>query len=258
MNETTVGTSESVEVTTVPETTQSIKDFPSLFEKNRYVFIEEGLDSSIAALLAQYAIFDAFQKPAPEPEGNLVPGAHSRYGDALMEDLLLQLRPFIEEVTGLSLFPTYSYYRLYTPGDQLPPHKDRPSCEVSLTVNLGSLYIHPDSKYSWNIWVDGKEFATKPGDMVVYRGVELDHWRTPFEGEPGSWHAQAFLHYVDANGPYSFLKYDARPNVGHLMPSRNQELINFANSLLVDRHESLSVLNDQKTVFISHNKSLEN
>jgi hypothetical protein len=48
----------------------------------------------------------------------------------------------------------------------------------------------------------------EPGDMVVYRGIEIEHWREPFDAEEGSYQVQVFLHYVDANGGLKHLKYD--------------------------------------------------
>ena len=46
------------------------------------------------------------------------------------------------------------------------------------------------------------------GDMLVYSGCELEHWREPFEGICG----QVFLHYNHVNGPFAEKnKFDKRP-----------------------------------------------
>jgi hypothetical protein len=52
----------------------------------------------------------------------------------------------------------------------------------------------------------------KPGDMLAYWGTHMEHWREPFEGTN---HAQAFLHYNDADGPFANQNlYDKRPLLG--------------------------------------------
>jgi hypothetical protein len=53
--------------------------------------------------------------------------------------------------------------------------------------------------------MDGKKVNLKPGDGVIYRGCEIEHWREAYEGD---YHIQAFLHYVDANGKYANYKGD--------------------------------------------------
>jgi hypothetical protein len=202
-------------------------DYAKFFAENKYVVVKEALHPDVAKLAAQYAVFDSFQF-FNHAQGDPVEGSHGRYADPLMESLLMQLRPLVEDVTGLTLWPTSSFYRLYEPGQELLKHVDRPSCEISLTMNLGFGYNTDDKDYRWNIWMDGKEFETNPGDMVVYRGCEVEHWREKFDAPEGSWHAQAFLHYVDANGPYSFCKYDARPQLGFPGSASNQEILDFS------------------------------
>ena len=142
-----------------------------------------------------------------------VPGSPSAYGDPLMDMLLEKLRPTVECATGLSLFPTYSYFRVYKRGDALKRHRDRSSCEVSMTLNLGY-----SAKEFWPIWVAGPAGTTsvvlQPGDGLIYRGCECDHWREAFDGD---YLAQVFLHYVDQNGPYAEWKFDKRRSLSRLL-----------------------------------------
>ena len=65
-----------------------------------------------------------------------VPKTLSHYGDMVMETLLQEVKPVMEKHTGLKLSETYSY-RIYKNGDVLHRHKDRYSCEISTTLNLG-------------------------------------------------------------------------------------------------------------------------
>jgi hypothetical protein len=136
----------------------------------------------------------------------LIPGTPCCYADPFMESLLEMLTPKVESVTGVRLFPTYSYFRVYKNGDLLKRHHDRPACEVSVTLNLG---FHAEKP--WPIWleVEGEARPTilEPGDALLYKGIELIHWRDPLQGEHS---AQVFLHYVHQNGKYAEWKYDQR------------------------------------------------
>ena len=154
-----------------------------------------------------------------------VPNTYSHYADMVMETLMMKVLPRMQKETGLELIPTYSYARLYKTGDILKRHKDRPSCEISTTLNLGGA--------PWPIFIDGtgsnnvideyknihKPNAPKGtkvllevGDMLVYSGCELEHWREPFEGDICG---QVFLHYNHVNGPFADKnKFDGRPKLG--------------------------------------------
>jgi hypothetical protein len=137
-----------------------------------------------------------------------VPNTYSHYSDIAMETLLLAVQPIMEKQTGLKLIPTYSYARIYKKGDVLHRHKDRFSCEISTTLNLGGdkwpIYIEKDPKKGGV--VEGRGYITdntkgikvdlKPGDMLVYRGNMLEHWREEFKGTDCG---QVFLHYNNAS-----------------------------------------------------------
>ena len=133
-----------------------------------------------------------------------VPNTYSHYADPVMETLLMKVLPVMKKETGLELVPTYSYARLYKKGDILKRHKDRPSCEISTTLNLGG--------DPWSIFIEGVEVLLNIGDMLVYSGCELEHWREPFQGNVCG---QVFLHYNHLNGPFANKnKFDGRPLLG--------------------------------------------
>ena len=141
-----------------------------------------------------------------------VPETYSHYCDIAMDTLLKRLKPLMEDETGLKLNETYSYARIYKKGDILARHKDRYSCEISTTLNLGGdswpIYIEPSGEEGQ----EGSKVILEPGDMLIYRGSELEHWRDEFEGDNC---AQVFLHYNDATKPLSEEnKYDKRPFLG--------------------------------------------
>lgn len=180
------------------------------FRQKGYTTVRGAIKQDLASVVTQYALFDELQDFTPD--GSQVPKAHSKYADPLMESMLLHVHPIMEKATGLQLYPTYSFYRVYRNGDVLAPHKDRPSCEISTTVCFG--YSYSDSEYSWPIIMDGAAVYMKPGDIVVYRGVDLEHARDEFTPPGDDWHVQAFLHYVDANGNFSNYRFDGRQSLG--------------------------------------------
>lgn len=137
-------------------------------------------------------------------------GFYDRYADPLMESILLHLQPALEQATGFSLLPTYSYLRIYETGAVLAKHTDRHSCEISASLTIGY-----DAPESWPLWLESNRqplsITLQPGDMLLYKGRELPHWREPFKGR---YWIQAFFHYVDAHGPLASYKFDGRKGLG--------------------------------------------
>lgn len=134
---------------------------------------------------------------------NHVPTAASIAGSAWTDALLLDLRPTIEAIAGCHLVPTYSYARLYFRGDSLIRHRDRHSCEVSVSIHLGRVGGDGSLCFGADDRVDMDE-----GDGAVYLGCATDHWREPFAGYTMG---QVFLHYVDRDGPYAQHGFDGLP-----------------------------------------------
>jgi len=138
-----------------------------------------------------------------------VPGAVAFYKNYLFEELLVGLKPTIQEYTGLKLYETYSYARLYSIGDELPPHTDREACEITVSLCLGI------EDQDWPIYLlDRFEnelcFHLNPGDALIFRGRELLHWRLKNEFGKTS---QVFFHYVDIDGPYKQFRNDNKDAV---------------------------------------------
>ena len=205
---------------------------------NKYQVIKNAISYELANFIFNYfllkrdAVFFMYKNNITYDNGLLgtwrdqqIPNTYSHYADPAMETLLMKVLPRMQQETGLELVPTYSYARIYKRGDILKRHKDRPSCEISTTLNLGG--------DPWSIFIDGTgsdnvidehnnihkpnapkgtEVMLNVGDMLVYSGCELEHWRAPFEGNVCG---QVFLHYNHVNGPFSVKnKFDGRPILG--------------------------------------------
>jgi len=136
-----------------------------------------------------------------------VKGTYCVYGDLLFDNMLTHLKPRIEKETELELTEMYTYARNYRMRDELVRHKDRLSCEISGTVNLGGdpwpIYIDPNPEHGKFGTIDGVakyistgdkgvEVLLEPGDCMIYLGTECEHWRNPLMDKSCS---QVFLHY---------------------------------------------------------------
>ena len=139
------------------------------------------------------------------------PNSHCVYGDPAFDMVMAMSTEDIGKIVGKKLIPQYTYARIYKKGSDLKIHSDRPECQYSVTLSLGGDYEKP-----WPIWI--KDYAGKShevsldqGDMVVYHGTELEHWREEFEGDT---QYQLFMHYVDSEGEYKDRVFDGRSNLG--------------------------------------------
>lgn len=183
-----------------------------LFLKNGYCVVESAISPELRDFVTQYALFDEMQMPFDSDVQT--PTAYKKYADPAMETMLLHIQPLMEKNTGLKLIPTYSYYRVYHDGDDLAPHVDRPPCEISASICFNYNYDNPD--YQWPIYMDGTAVTLEPGDLVIYKGCDLSHWRNTLERVGDNvWHVQGFFHYVDANGPHKDVAFDGRPSIGY-------------------------------------------
>lgn len=196
------------------------------FKKDKYEIIKKAISAELAEFNYNYLLIKKQVAATMFYQGYIhkdqtewgtfrdpqVPNTFSIYGDPAMEALLLKTQPIIEKSIKDKLLPTYSYARVYKKGDILKKHKDRVSCEVSVTMNLGGqpwpIFLNPDPKaghvygkprgihkiQSYQPSKNNKKIKVdlKPGDMLIYSGCDLEHWREPFKGIEC---AQVFLHY---------------------------------------------------------------
>ena len=198
------------------------------FKKDNFCVIPQAISTDLATFLYNYfsmqkQVYDTcinaryispFETMIGYYEGQdeQIPNTYSQYANTAFETLLLKLQPVMEKTTGLKLYPNYTYARIYKPGDELKRHKDRFSCEISTTLNLGGdkwpIYIEPSQKEG----MKGVSVNLKPGDMLVYKGNILEHWREPFKGKDC---AQVFLHYNNSKTKGSKQNmFDKRPHLG--------------------------------------------
>ena len=196
------------------------------FKKDKYKILRGAISKELASFVysyflkkrqvAQFLFEQKYISPFTEYWGvwtdEQIPNTYSHYGDTAMETLLEALKVKMEKETGYKLNETYSYARIYKTGDVLHRHKDRYSCEVSTTLNLGGdpwpLYLDPTGKKGQA----GIKIELEPGDMLIYSGCDLEHWREAFLGKDCG---QVFLHYNNAKKKTAKVnKFDGRPFLG--------------------------------------------
>ena len=198
------------------------------FKKNKYTVIRQAISKDLASFIANYfsmqkqvydtcraaRYFSPFETILGYYEGKneQIPDTYSQYSNMAMETLLLKCQPSMEKATGLKLYPAYTYARIYKKGDELKRHKDRFSCEISTTMNLAGddwpIYLEPSGETGKK----GIKVDLKQGDMLVYSGCELEHWREKFKGKEC---IQVFLHYNNRKTKGSRNNmFDKRPHLG--------------------------------------------
>jgi hypothetical protein len=195
-----------------------------MWKKNKYLVIKKSISKELCEfaykhLLLKKNVADCLFKNREIPYHSIewghytdeqVPGSFSIYSDVVMEQLLINLKPTIEKNIGVKLVENYSFARLYKKYDILKKHIDRYSCEYSVTLNLGG------DKWPINLIANKKEVKIdlEPGDLLVYEGCRLPHWRDVFLGNMC---AQVFLHYSNIKDKNK-TKWDNRPCLGYPFP----------------------------------------
>jgi hypothetical protein len=194
-------------------------DLRRIFAQNKYVVVPSLLAEPLLSSVYRYGRKRAEMAPTEWHTANEdaeAPPSPEAYADPMMDMLLANLAPHVEQITGLRVYPTFSFYRVYKRGDLLAKHKDRPACELALTLHAGC-----DPDVVTPLWIQGPNGAEPESlqrrDGVLYRGIDCPHWREAFHGD----HAlQIFLFYVDQQGPHAEWKFDKRERLSSFLRPR--------------------------------------
>ena len=180
------------------------------FQQKGFEIVKGFIPSFFTIYLRNYFALRSQNDPSLEGD-HQAPNSHCVYGDPAFDMVMAMSTQDIGKIVGKNLVPQYTYARIYKNGSVLERHSDRPECQYSVTLSLGGEYDKP-----WPIWINdysGKshEVPLEEGDMLVYSGCELEHWREKFEGKL---QYQLFMHYVDADGEFNDRLFDGRSNLG--------------------------------------------
>lgn len=189
------------------------------FQTSKYSLIKGALNPDllkyVQTMCNMHENCNLYMTPAtlenPYPFGDSQsPNSYAQYGSILSDSLITLFREKLSFITGKNLVEAYSYWRAYYNGAILKKHRDRPSCEYSATICIKK-GNKPWPIYFENLQGEEVEVEMEEGDLIIYKGDVLNHWRQPYEGDR---HVQIFIHYVDKSGPYKENKYDGRDFLG--------------------------------------------
>jgi PKHD-type hydroxylase len=232
-----------INVNTPKQQPRQMNPIAQKFQNDRWVYLSDAITRKEANDLTEY-MFSLLDEGKLEKDDQC-PLSDSVYGAPVLDSLLERLAKPLSTHLNIDLIPTYTYARIYRPGEVLERHTDRPSCEISGTMTLG---FDPSQKI-WPIFfakneddMIGESLNIGVGDLVMYRGNELPHWRPKFKG---TWQVQVFFHYVDANGPHKDYKYDGRKTLGIEKTQRTVQELEEDKLVGVWHHGHVSIgLND--------------
>ena len=192
----------------------------SLFEQQGYFVIKKSISNETAKLLSiEFNMLrdNVFLSNGIDLQSIgykndwLVEKSFSWYSPFCFDSLMVLIQPKIELIAGKKLYPTYSYARIYYKGAELVRHTDRHNSEYAVTMTIS---VDPNETEPWYIYMQDKSgienrLTLEVGDLCLYNGNKIEHWREPYKGEK---QIQAFLFYTDD----PLQKYDGRPILGAL------------------------------------------
>ena len=173
-------------------------------EQNNFLFVPNFISQEQAQAFNQE--FFILERDNGCVKDQQAPSSPAIYNFKPFLELLCQKVSEVNTLVEEPVLPTYTYARIYKKGEILTRHRDRPACEISLTLNIGG-------DMPWSIGIQkptGEEvnLDLNIGDAMLYLGCVADHWRdTSFSGQN---YSQVFLHYVRSNGPNAWAYFDKR------------------------------------------------
>jgi len=174
-----------------PEKYQKLKD-------KKYLVIPNFISQEEVTWYLDY--FNRYVEQFKIGNDSMVENCSSKYNFVPFVQLLCYKTEIVSSIVGANLLPTYAFGRTYYKNSDLKKHKDRPACEVSLSVHL-------EGDKEWNLFIEGCPVTLNEGDAVLYWGYDDEHWRDKYEGEK---YTNVFLHYVRTFGPFCNHVFDIK------------------------------------------------
>ena len=171
--------------------------------KQKYKYVKNMLSQDLVNFLTSFSLKNIQKGDVDAPMSSSLHSVNSE----IYTHIIHHLHPIMESETNLKLKPIYSYNRIYYGGSELQKHVDRDSCEISASIGLN--FHYENTNYKWPLCMGDMPIIIKPGDGVIYKGAEIEHWRPIFTQPSNCWHHQLFIHYVDLNGPFANLQEES-------------------------------------------------
>lgn len=120
--------------------------------------------------------------------------------------VMKRIQPVLEKLLEEELIPSYWFSTTYHNKGWMNCHTDRPSCEVSVTMNICGDAVWPIKLK--DLEGNKQSVVTPVGCGLAYLGMQVPHWRSPLRTHPNDRFMQLFLHFVRKNGKYIEYAYD--------------------------------------------------
>jgi len=152
-----------------------------IFDKDTLDFYNKATD--------EYLIHHGFDPAFDETRGSVC----FVYKPMVLKPLVDKFAKTVSTIVGggeyfLTFWSLCDYYT----DSFLKPHRDRPSAEVSFTINM--MQDGPN----WPFYVSEKEYVCEPGEGVLYT-YPNEHYRNKC---PGNLYRQLMIHFVDQKGKF--------------------------------------------------------
>ena len=136
----------------------------------------------------------------------VVKHSFSYYAPLCFEILYPRIMPRCEEILNKKMIPSFSYARILYEGAKMEKHVDRNSHSMACTITFE---IDKEPYDFWLTDLEGNDVALKlyPGDMCLFNGAKLVHWRNTYTGKKC---IQATLGFADEE----INRYDGRKLLG--------------------------------------------
>ncbi|MEP6787209.1 MAG: hypothetical protein ABJB40_02165 [Acidobacteriota bacterium] len=128
---------------------------------------------------------------------DLVPRRYVAPVEPLASTIHRNLTKLMTALAGQSVIPSYCYAASYLEGADLKPHRDRPQCEFSFSMQIDYEPQADDGISPWPLYLSDQAGKEVPvylgnGDCLAYKGCELTHYALP-EGHHST---SLFFHYI--------------------------------------------------------------
>jgi alkylated DNA repair dioxygenase AlkB len=118
--------------------------------------------------------------------------------EPLAEALHRDLVPVVNDLAGRAMAPSYSYFASYVPGTTLTRHVDREQSELAALIAIEGTPLVDGATWPFHLAHPDGEITTlrlEPGDVLLFRGRRLPHWRDPLP-EGATW-SSLLMFFVD-------------------------------------------------------------
>tara|TARA_R100000482_G_scaffold117132_2_gene60599 strand:+ start:141 stop:668 length:528 start_codon:yes stop_codon:yes gene_type:complete len=118
------------------------------------------------------------------------------FNDALIKYFHEIKLKIVERECNLDLFKTFSYWKCFVYGDDLPKHISGPNNEISVIASI-------NQSKKWPVQIGKKQYILDEGDAVLFLGNKLLKKRKAYKHD---FNMQVFFNYVNQKGSFAYHK----------------------------------------------------